>query len=112
MSSFYNHRPPEQKEKITLTEGVVDAIGVEVKKLLSDNEFLKEQLLMHRKQLIIILLNNGGTMRDMHYPDLSTIDFSKISIGFGMSSCSIVDQNMITIKTIDDLPLINKTKQK
>jgi hypothetical protein len=83
----------------------------ELNELIEENKKLKETLELYKLQLIVLLINNEGKIKDLDYPNLTNIDLDKIIIGVGMESCSLyprINGEKMLIKSWEDLPL--KTK--
>ncbi len=61
----------------------------QLNELIEDNKKLSERLDLYKRQLLVILINNEGKIKNLDYPDLTNIDLDKITIGIGMDSCSL-----------------------
>jgi|694.fasta_scaffold50822_2 hypothetical protein len=67
----------------------INEFAQELNQLIEENKKLKQQLEFYKLQLIVILINNGGRIKNLDYPDLMNIDLDKISIFTGMDSCAL-----------------------
>jgi hypothetical protein len=82
----------------------------ELNTLIENNKKKDKQLELYKLQLIVILLNSNGKIKDLDYPDLTNIDLDKIRIGVGMSSCSLylnIEGEKPLITSWEELPIKN-----
>ena len=76
----------------------IKAVYEEKKRLEFDNDLL-------RRQLYVILMNNGGKLEGLKYTDLRNVDEKQIGFTIGLSECHLVHaKTLVTLHSEAELP--------
>lgn len=59
----------------------------QLQSLIKQNDDLKFELELYKKQLLIILVNNDGLLKNLYYEDISDVDLSQICFMVGYNRC-------------------------
>ena len=89
----------------------IKELSEELNQLIKTNEAQKFEIGLYKRQLLVILMNSGGILEKLNYDDISLVDWEKIQLGIGMTSCSISNyETRKIIKEWEDVPML-KAKQ-
>jgi hypothetical protein len=91
----------------TYTDKEVAELAQTINRICDKNTILAGNVDLFKNQLLIILVNNGGFFKDLHYVDLTKVDFDKITLHIGNTSCRVVRSDTQSIITKwDELPFL------